>query len=90
MHLVTLQFCDLCVSTFRRDHVIRKSHEEKTVEVEERVEQILRQGQKDLQETRTKHKKELAKVTLSGSISVSGQLRTYPSPNPTCYNKLIS
>ena len=25
-----------------------------------------------------------------GSISVSGQLRTYPSPNPTCYNKLIS
>ena len=21
-----------------------------------------------------------------GSISVSGQLRTYPSPNPTCYN----
>ena len=23
------------------------------------------------------------------SISVSGQLRTYPSPNPTCYNKLV-
>ena len=27
---------------------------------------------------------------LFGLISVSGQLRTYPSPNPTCYNKLIS
>ena len=25
-----------------------------------------------------------------GSISVSGQLRTHPSPNPTCHNKLIS
>ena len=25
-----------------------------------------------------------------GSISVPGQLCTYPSPNPTCYNKLIS
>ena len=23
-----------------------------------------------------------------GSMSVSGQLRTYPTPNPTCYNKL--
>lgn len=45
-----------------RDHVIRKSHEEKTVEVEGRVEQVLRQGQKDLQETRTKHKKELTKL----------------------------
>jgi len=50
--------------TFRRDHEIRKSHEEKTVEVEERVEQVQRQGQKDLQETKTKHKKELAKVNL--------------------------
>ena len=28
--------------------------------------------------------------SLLGSISVSGQLRTYPSPNLTCYNKLIS
>ena len=26
-------------------------------------------------------------LTLLGLISVSGQLRTYPSPNPTCYNK---
>jgi len=49
-------------STFRRDHEIRKSHEEKTVEVEERVEQVQRQGQKELQETKTKHKKELAKL----------------------------
>ena len=32
------------------------------MEVEERVNQVLRQGQKDLQETRTKHKKELTKV----------------------------
>ena len=64
MHLVTLQFCDLGGSTFRRDHVIRKSQEGKTVEIEERVEQVLLQGQKDLQETRTKHKKELAKVNL--------------------------
>jgi len=51
-------------STFRRDHVIRKSHEEKTVEVEERVEEVLRQGQKELQETKTKHKRELAKVNM--------------------------
>lgn len=35
------------------------------MEVEGRVEQVLRQGQKDLQETRTKHKKELTKVNLS-------------------------
>ena len=27
---------------------------------------------------------------IYGSISVSGQLRTYPSPNPTGYNKLIT
>ena len=27
---------------------------------------------------------------LLGSISVSEQLRTYPWPNPTCFNKLIS
>ena len=27
---------------------------------------------------------------ILGSISVSGQLRTYPSPNPTSYNKLVS
>ena len=26
----------------------------------------------------------------TGSISLSGQLRTYPSPNPTCCSKLIS
>jgi len=51
-------------STFRRDHLIRKSHEEKTVEVEERVEEVLKQGQKELQETKTKHKKELAKVNI--------------------------
>ena len=25
-----------------------------------------------------------------GSILVSGQLRTYSFPNPTCYNELIS
>ena len=25
-----------------------------------------------------------------GSISVSGQLHTYPFPNPTCYNKACS
>ena len=29
-------------------------------------------------------------IKNNGSISVSGQLRTYPSPNPTRYNKLIS
>ena len=62
--MVTLQFCDLGGSTFRRDHVIRKSQEGKTVEIEERMEQVLLQGQKDLQETRMKHKKELAKVNL--------------------------
>ena len=45
-----------------RDRQIRESREEKAAEVEERVEDVLRQGQKDLQETRTKHKKELAKV----------------------------
>ena len=28
-------------------------------------------------------------ITQHGSISVSGQLHTYPSPNPTCYNKLV-
>ena len=45
-----------------RDRQIRESRQEKAAEVEERVEDVLRQGQKDLQETRTKHKKELAKV----------------------------
>lgn len=45
-----------------RDRQIRESREEKAAEVEERVEDVLRQGQKDLQETRTKHKKELGKV----------------------------
>lgn len=45
-----------------RDRQIRESREEKAAELEERVEDVLRQGQKDLQETRTKHKKELAKV----------------------------
>lgn len=64
-----------CGSTFRRNHVIRKSHEEKTVEVEERVEQVLRQGQKDLQETRTKHKKELAKVNLTLQMNLDCQIR---------------
>ena len=29
-------------------------------------------------------------LTETGSILVSGQLRTYPSSNQTCYNKLIS
>ena len=60
-----IQLCTRCGPTFPRDHVIRKSHDEKTVEVEERVDQVLRQGQKDLQETRTKHKKELTKVHFS-------------------------
>lgn len=64
MYFVTLQFCDLGGSTIRRDHVIRKSQEEKSVKVEERLEQVLLQGQKDMQDTRTKHKKELAKVNL--------------------------
>ena len=45
-----------------RDRQIRESREEKAAELEERVEDVLRQGQKDLQETRTKHKKELTKV----------------------------
>ncbi|CAH3038566.1 unnamed protein product [Porites lobata] len=45
-----------------RDRQIRESREEKAAELEERVEDVLRQGQKDLQETRTKHKKELAKI----------------------------
>ena len=57
-----------------RDRQIRVSHEEKAAELEERVEDVLRQGQKDLQETRTKHKKELAKVgyaLCSKSITAS-------------------
>lgn len=49
---------------FYRDHEIRETRQEKAVELEERVEEVLRQGQKDLQETRTKHKKELAKVSV--------------------------
>lgn len=49
---------------FYRDHEIRETRQEKAVELEERVEDVLRQGQKDLQETRTKHKKELAKVSV--------------------------
>ena len=28
--------------------------------------------------------------SLMGLMSVSGQLRTYPSPHPTSYNKLVS
>ena len=34
------------------------------MEVEERVEEVIRQGQKELQETKTKHKRELAKVNM--------------------------
>ncbi len=59
-----------CASTFHRDHEIRKYGENKAVEVEERVEEVLCQGQKDLQEARTKHKKELTKVKLSLQIYV--------------------
>jgi len=51
-------------NTFFRDREIRVTREEKAVEVEERVEEVLRQGQKDLQETKTRHKKELAKVRV--------------------------
>ncbi|XP_022799550.1 coiled-coil domain-containing protein 150-like [Stylophora pistillata] len=45
-----------------RDHQIRVSCEEKATEVEQRVEEVLRRGQKDLQETRAKHKKEISKL----------------------------
>lgn len=45
-----------------RNHQIRESREQKAAEVEERVEEILRRGQKDLQETRVKHKKEMSKL----------------------------
>ena len=64
-----------------RDRQIRESREEKAAEVEERVEDVLRQGQKDLQETRTKHKKELAKVgyalcnkTITASTTTKNRL----------------
>ena len=74
MHIITrkswnlfLYNLDLCTTEtllvhIVRDRQIRESREEKAAELEERVEDVLRQGQKDLQETRTKHKKELAKV----------------------------
>lgn len=74
MHVITskswnlfLYNLDLCTTEtilvhIVRDRQIRESREEKAAELEERVEDVLRQGQKDLQETRTKHKKELAKV----------------------------
>lgn len=64
-----------------RDRHIRESREEKAAELEERVEDVLRQGQKDLQETRTKHKKELAKVgyalcnkTITASTTTKNRL----------------
>ena len=64
-----------------RDRQIRESREEKAAELEERVEDVLRQGQKDLQETRTKHKKELAKVgyalcnkTITASTTTKNRL----------------
>lgn len=47
---------------FVRHHEIRETREEKAAELQERVDEVLRQGQKDLQEARTKHKKDLAKV----------------------------
>ena len=64
MFLYNLDLCttETLLVHIVRDRQIRESREEKAAELEERVEDVLRQGQKDLQETRTKHKKELAKV----------------------------
>ena len=55
---------------FFRDHQIRESREEKAAELEERVEEVMRERQRDLQETRTKHKKELAKVSNTGQMAL--------------------
>lgn len=95
MHVITskswnlfLYNLDLCTTEtilvhIVRDRQIRESREEKAAELEERVEDVLRQGQKDLQETRTKHKKELAKVgyalcnkTKTASTGVSNRHTT--------------
>ena len=60
--MIAVSSAETLIVNIVRDRQIRESREEKAVELEERVEDVLRQGQKDLQETRTKHKKELAKV----------------------------
>ena len=48
-----------------REHEIRQTRQEKAAELEERLEDVMRQGQKELQETKTKHKRELAKVSFA-------------------------
>ena len=63
--MIALSSSETLIVNIVRDRQIRESREEKAAELEERVEDVLRQGQKDLQETRTKHKKELAKVSYA-------------------------
>lgn len=83
MFLYNLDLCttETLLVHIVRDRQIRESREEKAAELEERVEDVLRQGQKDLQETRTKHKKELAKVgyalcnkTITASTTTKNRL----------------
>ena len=47
---------------FCRERDIQQTCEERTADIEERLGEVMRKGQRELQETRTKLKKELAKV----------------------------
>lgn len=60
-----------------REHEIRQTRQEKAAELEERLEDVMRQGQKELQETKTKHKRELAKVKkdVEDSNSLKNKLK---------------
>ena len=72
--MIAVSSAETLIVNIVRDRQIRESREEKAAELEERLEDVLRQGQKDLQETRTKHKKELAKVgnTLCNKTITAG------------------
>ena len=64
LHCLVDQITKIAV-VFYRDRDIRQTREERTADFEERLGEVMRQGQRELQETRTKLKKELARVRFS-------------------------
>ena len=78
LHCLVDQITKITV-LFYRDRDIRQTREERTADFEERLGEVIRQGQKELQETRTKLKKELARVRFSlrncGAAAV-GEIKT--------------
>ena len=78
LHCLVDQITKIAV-VFYRDRDIRQTREERTADFEERLGEVMRQGQKELQETRTKLKKELARVRFPlrncGAAAV-GEIKT--------------